>query len=66
MPGFELAPLALLHVVARVVHVEPEPMAGAVHVELLVRAVLEHLVDAALAELEVDEPAPARASAASW
>src|SRR5260221_13254512 len=54
--GPQLAPLALLHVVACVVHVEAEPVAGAVHVELLVRVVLEHLVDAAFAKLEVDEP----------
>ena len=31
-------------------------MAGAVHVELLVRAALEHLVERALAQPEIDEP----------
>src|SRR4051812_46208828 len=35
--GLELPPLALLHVVTGVVHVEAEPVARAVHVELLVR-----------------------------
>src|SRR5258708_23109645 len=53
--GLQLAPLALLHVVAGVVDVEAQPVAGAMHVELLVRAVLEHLVHAALSELQVDE-----------
>src|SRR4051794_31749475 len=33
--GLQLAPFALLHVVARVVHIEPQPVARAVHVELL-------------------------------
>ena len=44
-----------LHVVqAGIVHVHPQPMAGAVHVELLERAGLQHFVERAPAQAEVD------------
>src|SRR4051812_33144873 len=50
----ELAPFAIALVIPRVVHVEPEPVAGAVHIVFAVRARLDHGVDAALTQAEVD------------
>jgi hypothetical protein len=37
------------------VHVEAQPVAGAVHVELAVAAGFEHAVEAALEQAQVDE-----------
>ena len=55
MPGASRCDAPFDLVEAGVVHVHAEPVAGAVHVELLVRAALEHLVERALAQAEVDE-----------
>ena len=54
MPGASVAPLTVTFVIAGVVHVESEPVPGAVHIESLVVAGLDHLVDAALAQAEID------------
>src|SRR6266705_1305607 len=54
--GLERARLAVDAVEPYVVHIEPEPVPGAMHVELLVRTGLQHRVERALAQLEVDQP----------
>ncbi len=48
------APLAGALVVARVVHVQAEPVPGAVHVEALVGFLLQHRIQAAREELEIE------------
>src|SRR5262249_12819426 len=50
--GHELLRRALHLVEAGVMHIEPEPMARAVHIELLEAAGLEHFVERSLAEAE--------------
>src|SRR5512139_1054258 len=52
---FERAPLSVALVVAAVVHVHAQPVAGAVHVEAAVVARFDHPVDAAAAQAEIDE-----------
>src|SRR5262245_37815131 len=59
-PGLEPPPLAARLVLARVVHVEAEPVPGAVHVEAPVVFRLDHLVDRSRAQSEIDEPARER------
>ena len=46
---FQLAPVAVALVVARVVHVETQPMTGTMHVILAVIAGLDHFVETAAA-----------------
>ena len=61
----KVAPLAADLVFARVMHVEAEPVAGAMHVELTV-AGFEGGVEAAGEEAEVDEALGEHAGRASW
>jgi hypothetical protein len=48
------------------VHVEAQPVAGAVHVELAVAAGFEHAVEAALEQAQVEEALGEHPVAASW
>ena len=54
MPGASARQCAVALVVARVVHVQAQPVAGAVHVEALVGLLFEHLVEAAREQLQVE------------
>src|SRR3954453_10405745 len=50
----ERSPLRCALVFARIVHVEPEPVSGTVHVEALVGFLLEHLAQGRREKLEVE------------
>src|SRR5258706_3652108 len=54
--GLEFAPPAVTLVLAGVMHIETEPMSGAMHIESLVVFALDHLIDAAVAQPEIDKP----------
>src|SRR5450759_3022013 len=53
--GLQTAGRAIDPIQANVVHVEPEPMPGPMHIELLVGAGLEHALERPLAQLEINE-----------
>src|ERR1700704_6496949 len=54
-PGLEPARFSVNPVQADIVHVKPEPMPGAMHIELLVCAGFEHTLEGPRAQLEVDQ-----------
>ena len=54
IPGTSDCDCALDLVETGVVHIQAQPVAGAMHVELLVAAVFQHFVQRSLAQPEID------------
>ena len=55
-PRLHQYPFAIALVFARVMHIQPQPVPGAMHVKLLVGFLLQHARERAFAELQIDQP----------